>query len=67
MSGFSDTGMSLADVSHKRVHGHGWGIQIDGLTGEATFTRREGRWTTLPRRTRLRRPPPRGEDSDAGP
>ena len=62
-----DALLGLADISHQRVHRHDWAITLDAHTGEATFTRGERRWTTLPRRTRLRRPPPRGDDKDAGP
>ena len=49
---------SLAPHSHKRVHRCGWKVTIDPPTGEITFTRGERSWTTLPRGTRLRRPPP---------
>ncbi len=52
--------VGLADVSHRRVHRHGWAISLDPPTGEVTFTRGERSWTTLPRGTRLRRPPPPG-------
>ena len=51
--------IGLADTSHKRVHRCGWKITIDPASGEATFTRGERSWTTLPRGTRLRRPPPK--------
>jgi hypothetical protein len=57
-----DALLGLADVSHQRVHRHGWHITLHPDTGEATFTRAERQWTTLPRRTRLRRIPPPSDD-----
>lgn len=50
--------LGLADASHKRVHRHGWKVTLDPNTAEATFTRGERTWITLPRGTRLRRPQP---------
>jgi hypothetical protein len=50
--------VGLSHRSHRRVHRHGWKISLDPPTGEVTFTRGERSWTTLPRGTRLRRPPP---------
>lgn len=60
-----DALVGLADVSHQRVHRHGWAVTVDPATGEVTFTRGERRWVTIPRRTRLRRPP--GRDDDTAP
>jgi hypothetical protein len=57
-----DALLGLADTSHQRVHRHGWYITLHPDTGEATFTRHERQWTTLPRRTRLRRLPPAEDD-----
>lgn len=51
-----DALVGLTAESHRRVHRAGWTIKIDGR--EVTFTRAERSWTTLPRGTRLRRPPP---------
>ena len=48
----------LSDRSHDLVHKHGWKLTLDPATGAITFTRGERSWTTLPRGTRLRRPPP---------
>jgi hypothetical protein len=53
-----DALLGLADVSHQRVHRNDWAITLHPRTGEATFTRAGRQWTTLPRHTRLRRPPP---------
>jgi Domain of unknown function (DUF222) len=49
--------VGLADVSHQRVHRHGWSVTIDPPTGEVTFTRGDRSWTTLPRGTPLARLP----------
>lgn len=53
-----DAIVSLAEKNHRRVHRHGWKVTVDPPTGEVTFTRSERSWTTMPRGTRLRRPPP---------
>lgn len=50
--------IGFAERSHTRVHRHGWKVSLDPKTGEATFTRGERTWITLPRGTRLRRPSP---------
>ena len=50
--------VGLSDRSHDLVHKHGWKLTLDPATGAITFTRGERSWTTLPRGTRLRRPPP---------
>ena len=50
--------IGLADASHKRVHRCGWKVTLDPHTAEATFTRGERTWVTLPRGSRLRRPQP---------
>ena len=54
----------LSGTSHTRVHRHQWKISHDPASGEMTFTRGDRTWTTLPRGTRLRRPPPRGPNDD---
>jgi hypothetical protein len=54
--------VGLSHRSHRRVHRHGWKISLDPPTGEITFIRGERSWTTLPCGTRLRRPPPAGDD-----
>lgn len=51
--------IGLADISHQRIHRHGWQVRLDPDTAEVTFTRGERAWTLLPRGTPLRRPPPR--------
>jgi hypothetical protein len=48
--------VGLAATSHRRAHRCGWKITVDGR--EITFERGERSWTTLPRGSRLRRPPP---------
>jgi hypothetical protein len=50
--------VGLSQRSHRRVHRLGWKITLDPPTGEITFTRGDRAWTTLPRGTRLRQPPP---------
>ena len=50
--------IGLSGRSHRRVHGHGWHVTLDPDTAQATFTRGERTWVTLPRGTRLRRPQP---------
>ena len=65
-----DTGHSvdhlvgLQTKSHRRVHRHGWRADINPDTAAVTWTRRDRTWTTLPRGTRLRRPPPNPGDDD---
>ena len=56
----------LSDVSHQRVHRCGWHIRLDPSSGAMTFTRGDRQWTTLPRRTRLRRTPPPASGGDDG-
>lgn len=55
--------VGLSEVSHKIAHRHGWKLTLDPSTAEITFSRGERSWTTLPRGTRLRRPPPADEDA----
>ena len=50
--------LGLSGRSHRRVHGHGWHVTLDPDTAQATFTRGERTWVTLPRGTRVRRPQP---------
>lgn len=48
--------------SHRWIHRHRWRVSLDPATAEMTFRRGDRTWVTLPRGTRLRRPPPSGED-----
>ena len=57
--------VGLQTKSHRTAHRHGWRADINPNTAEVTWTRRDRTWTTLPRGTRLRRPPP--PDSGDGP
>lgn len=52
--------LTLGRYGHlNRIHRRGWSADLDPDTGEATFTTPNGRtYRTLPRGTRLRRPPP---------
>ena len=59
-----DAIVSLLPKNHRRVHRLGWKVTVDPPTGEVTFTRGERSWTTLPRGTRLRRPPPEPDPPD---
>ena len=56
----------FSDQSHQRIHRCGWHVRLDPASGAMTFTRGERQWTTLPRRSRLRRlpPPTRHGDDD---
>lgn len=54
--------LGTSEPTHRRIHRFDWAVSIDPPTGEVTFTRAERRWTTVPRGTRLRRPP--AEDAD---
>lgn len=58
--------VGLADSSHRTVHRNSWAVALDPATGEVTFTRQGRSWTTVPRGTRLRRPPPRGSPDEDG-
>ena len=50
--------LGVSEPSHRRIHRCGWKVTIDPATAAVTFTRGERTWITLPRGTRLRRPPP---------
>ena len=61
-----DALVGLSGRSHRRVHRCQWQVTV-GPGREVTFTRGDRTWTTLPRGTRLRRPPPPTDDTDADP
>lgn len=62
-----DKMIGLSEPSHRRVHRHGWTVTLDPATAEATFIRGERTWVTLPRGTRLRRPPPAAAEEPVAP
>jgi hypothetical protein len=51
-----DALVGLAERSHRRVHRCQWKVTVN--SDEVTFSRGDRSWTTLPRGTRFRRPPP---------
>lgn len=54
----------LSARSHRRIHRNQWRISLDPSSAEMAFRRGDRTWITVPRGTRLRRPPP--EDEPAG-
>jgi hypothetical protein len=61
-----DALVGLSGKSHRRVHRCQWQVTV-GPGREVTFTRGDRSWTTLPRGTRLRHPPPHDDTGDPDP